>query len=194
MVKVAYLPYRGTAVKSHFSYFSGRKSYLSYAVFLCHELCGSTGCADKLRTLAGVKLNVIDIGTDGDIRDGQNVARFYIGALAGIQNISDAYADRSYDIALLAVLVTQKRYVCRHVGIVFDAEHRRRAGTEPAEINDTVFLLVTAASVTYGYAAEIVTAGLLLLDCKQRLLRRLLGDLVKSRNRHMSSRRSCRLI
>ena len=76
MLEVADLTDCRLAVEGNESYLAGGKSYLSGTVFLSHELSDSARASYELTALAGVKLDVVDKSTYGDI-----VYRKYVSGL-----------------------------------------------------------------------------------------------------------------
>ena len=63
----------------------------SHAVFLSHELCGNAGAANELSALAGVKLDVVDNGTDRDVCQRKCVARLNVGTRHWRRPVSPAF-------------------------------------------------------------------------------------------------------
>ena len=68
MLDIADRTYGSLAVESYEADLAGGKSYLSHAVLFSHELSGGTRRTDKLSALAGIKLYIVDHGTDRDNR------------------------------------------------------------------------------------------------------------------------------
>ena len=67
MVGVAHLADGGHAVQADVAHLAGGQTDLSHAVLLGHQLSGHTGGTDQLAALAGVKLDVVDHGTNGNV-------------------------------------------------------------------------------------------------------------------------------
>ena len=108
------------------AHLAGGQTDLSIAVLLRHQLRGSAGGADELGALAGVQLDVVDDGTDGDVGDGQAVARLDVGGSGGNDLVAGGQADGSDDIAALAVLVLDESDVGAAVGVVLQAQDGAR--------------------------------------------------------------------
>ena len=84
------------------------------------------------------------------------------------------------DVGLLAISILDECEAGTAIGIVFDRDHiSDRVATAALEIDDTVILLVTAASMTGGLAAHVVAAAGALLALDEGLLGLALGDLLK---------------
>ena len=195
MIDVADLADDGHAVRADNAHFAGGHTDLSVAVLLRHQLSSSTGGADELSALAGVHLNVVDDGTDRDVGDGQAVAGQDVGVGAGHDDVAGLQADRSDDVALLAVLVLDESDERAAVGVILQAQDGRGdVHLVALEVDDAVLLLVAAAVVTDGDAAVAVAAGVLLDSLKKAALGLCLFIYaVKRRNSHVSSRRGIRL-
>ena len=114
------------AVKTNDANFTGGKSYLRNAVFLCHQLSGRTGAADKLTALTGVKLNVVDEGTDGDFADRKHVTGLDISLCAVENNVADLETDRRDAVSLFTGLILHESDVSGSVGVVFDSKYSCR--------------------------------------------------------------------
>ena len=123
VLDIADLTDRSLAVKTDEADFTGGKSDLSHAVLLSHQLCSSAGGADELRALARVKLNVVDEGTDGDIRDRKRVAGLDIGISAGVNDIAVLQTLRSDECSFFSPFsYCNESDVRGSVRIVLDAD------------------------------------------------------------------------
>ena len=92
--------------RRNISQLAGGQSQQSHAVFLSHQLSHDAGGTGKLSALAGVQLNVVDEGTDGDVGKRQCVAGLNICIAAPETTVSPTFRPlRSDDVSLLAVLV-----------------------------------------------------------------------------------------
>jgi hypothetical protein len=65
----------------------------------------------------------VDESTYGDICERKRVAGFDIGVSACIENVAVGNADRSYNVALVSIIVLKKRDVSCSVGVVLDADY-----------------------------------------------------------------------
>ena len=194
MLDVTNLADCSLAVESDDSYLAGRKTDESLIILFRDELsCGTSG-TDKLTALAGVKLNVVNESTGGDVCKGQGVTGLDISLCAGVNNVAVLKSNGSDDVALLAGLVLEESDVSGTVGVVLDTDNLCSLGVVTTEVDDTVLNLVSTASVTNGDLTVGVTSCVLLLDNYQALLGRKLSDLLEGSNRHMSSGRCRRLI
>ena len=80
---------------------AGRKSYLCHTVgLLGNELCHSTCGTNELCALAGVDLDVVDNGTNGNVGDRQSVAGLDVSVGAGVNNVTRGQSLVSDYIAL----------------------------------------------------------------------------------------------
>ena len=171
VLDVADLTDRCEAVHTDVANFAGGKSDLSHIALFCHELRLSAGGSYKLTALAGIKLDVVDERTYGDICERKRVAGFDIGVSARVENVAVGYADGSHDVALVALIVLKKGDVSRSVRVVLDTDDRRLRALA-LEVDDTVILIVSAALVANGDPAVAVSSGMFLLDLYKRLFRR----------------------
>ena len=83
MVDIADLTDDCNAVRADEADFAGRQTDLRELRVLCHQLSVVAGGADELSAAAGVDLDVVDDGTDGDIGQRQAVAGLDIGGGEG---------------------------------------------------------------------------------------------------------------
>ena len=79
VLDVADLANGGIAVGTHDADLAGGHTDLSVIAFLSHQLSGGTGGTHQLSAVAGMQLDVVDHGTNGDVGDGQSVAGQNIG-------------------------------------------------------------------------------------------------------------------
>ncbi|CAN4042321.1 Glutathione import ATP-binding protein GsiA, partial [Dysosmobacter welbionis] len=194
VLDVANLTDGGVAVGAHDADLAGRQTDLGVAALLGHQLSGGAGGAHQLGAVAGMQLDVMDHGTNGDVGDGQGVAGQNVRLGAGHDLVAGLQAQGRQDIALLAVLILDQSDVGAAVGIVLQAQHGGGADLVPLEVNDTVLALVAAAAVADGDAAVAVAAGALLQGLSQAGLGlRLLVDAVEPGDRHLPSGGSRRL-
>ena len=94
------------------------------AVFACHDLGGDARSTRDLCAAAGLHLDVVHHGTDGDIFESERVAHLDIGTKAARHLVADVEADGSEDVALFAVCIDEEGDVRAAVGIVLDALDR----------------------------------------------------------------------
>ena len=157
------------ALKTDITNFSGGKSYLTNSLFLRDELCSNTSCASKLCALAGVKLDVVDKCTHGNVFDRESVTGLDVCIRTCVNSVACGKSNRSYDIALLSFFVLKKRNVCCSVGVVLDTNNSCGSVAHSLEIDNSVFDLIAAAVMTNCNSSVAVTACVLLLDNNEAL-------------------------
>lgn len=120
VVDVADLTDGRFATRKDISHFAAGKTYGCVLAFFCHKLRFVTGCSAKLCAATGVKFDIMDNGTDGNVFDGKAVACFNIRIGSAYYHVADGNSERSDDVAFFAVCIVQKCDVCGTVGIVLD--------------------------------------------------------------------------
>ena len=195
MVDVADLTDYCNAVRANEADFAGRQTDLRELRVLCHQLGVVAGGADKLCAAAGVDLNVVDDGTDGDIGKRQAVAGLDISGGGRDDGVAGLQADRREDVAEFAVFVLNQSDERAAVRVILDAlDSRRHIKLVAAEVDDAVLALVAAAAMADGDAAVAVAARVLLDSLKKAAFRLCLFVYAVERgNSHVSSRRGIRL-
>ena len=158
------------AVETDDSDLTGGQTDLSHAVFLSDKLSENTGGTNELSALTGVKLDVVDHGTDRDVSDRKGVTGLDISIAARVKNGSVGNTDRSYDVALLAGLVLKQSDVCRAVRIVLNSDIGVRSSICGLEVDNAVLDLVSAAAMTNGDLTVAVTTCLALLNAEKAAL------------------------
>ena len=196
VVDIADLTDGREAVHADLAVLTGGEADGCHTVFLSHQLSGDAGGADKLSALAGVELDVVDNGTDGDVCQRQSVARLDIGCGGGDDRIADAQADRGEDVAALAVFILAQGDERAAVGVVLETENLcGHLGLVALEVDNAVLLAVAAALVADGDAAVAVAAGVLLEDLDEGLLGLdVLLNTVEAGDGHLTSGRSSRSV
>ena len=168
MLEVSDLTDGGHAVVGNVSQLARGESEKGVAAFLSHELSDSAAGSCDLSALAGIKLDVVYEGTDGDARKGKAVANYDVGAGAGYDLVADLKAVRSNDVSLLAILILYQRDVGGTVGIVLKSKHSGgHIKLVTLEIDDSVLSAVSATLVANGDSAVAVTARSLLKRSKK---------------------------
>lgn len=79
--------------------------------FLSHELCGVARRSCQLTASAGIKLNVVNESTGGDVGQGKCVADLDIGIGACDNRVAHCEACGSEDVSLLAVGILKQSYM-----------------------------------------------------------------------------------
>ena len=110
----------GHGVHGNLANFAGGQTNLSVLTFLSHELSAHTGGANHLAAAAGLDFHIVDQGTNGNVGDGQRVAGLDVGVGTGDDGLAHLNAQRSQDVALLAIGVVQQGDERAAVGIVLD--------------------------------------------------------------------------
>ena len=96
MIEVAHLADDGGAVGADIPNLAAGQTNLGEFALLGHQLGSGTGGAHQLGAAAGVELDVVDHGTNGDVGDGQAVAGLDIGSGGGDDHVAglDAHGAR----------------------------------------------------------------------------------------------------
>mgnify|MGYP006891887362 FL=1 len=120
----------------------------------------------------------MDERTDGDVGEGQSVARLDVGVRTGHDGLTDLEALGGQDVALLTVSVVQQSDASGTVRIVLDRGNLGgHAVLVALEVDHAVTTLHAAALVAGGDAAVVVTTGLLGQGLEKGLLGLGAGDL-----------------
>ena len=125
-------------VKADKSYLTGGKSYLCDTVLLGYELCSCTSGTNELSALTGVKLDVVDESTNGDIFDGKRVTGLDICISSRVNYVAVLKSYGSDDVALLSSLILKKCDVCASVGVVLDTDYCCGSSVLSLEIDNSV--------------------------------------------------------
>ena len=162
VVCVAYGTDSRHAVLSNVSELAAGESQKSHSVLLSHELCHIAGGTNELSALSGVKLDVVDHCTYGDISQRESVAGLDVGICAASYRVAYAELIGSEDISLLAVLVLNESDESGTVRIVFDSLYFR-VHTElvSLEVDNSVLSSVSAALMSDGDTSVAVASGML---------------------------------
>ena len=172
-VLIADLADSSHTVKRNVTEFAAGQPHKSFAALFCHQLSHVSGAAYKLSALAGIKLNVVDNGTDRNIRDRKGVSGKDVRIRTVLDLVAHLQSGRSKDVAFLTIFILKKSNESGAVGIVFNALHSSSdIKLVPLEIDHTVFLTVSAAVMTDGDATLSVSAGMLLQRLEKTLFRR----------------------
>ena len=149
----------GTAIDMYTADFTGAQTNLSVGTFACQQHSGSACGTGHLRALAGQHLDAVNRGAHRNVADGQRIACTDGCVLAGKQGCAHFEATRSDDVATLAVGIAQQSNVRRTVGVVFQTlDLGGNAVFVATEVDDTVLLLVTTATMANGDVTVVVTA------------------------------------
>ena len=177
---VADLTDGGPAVDRHAAHLGAGQAQGGEVALLGHQLHGGAGRAAHLGAAAGVQLDGVHHGADGDVAQRQAVAGADLGALAVLQRVAHLHVLRGEHVALLAVEVVEEEDAAVAVRVVLDGRDLGgHAVLVPLEVDDAVALLVAAALVAGGLAAVVVAATGVVLRGQQGPLGRVLGDLLE---------------
>ncbi len=146
--------------------------------FLGHQLDRRARAPTELAARTGLQLDVVHGRTDRDVTQRQRVAGPDLRSLPALEHVADLEAQRSDDVALLAVEVVEQRDASVAVRVVLDRRDLgRHAVLVATEVDQAVLLLVTATTVTRRHAAVGVPSTGARLGLGERLLRLVAGDL-----------------
>lgn len=149
----------GAALDVHAAHFTRAQTNLGVRAFAGQQDGGSAGRTDHLSTFAGDHFHAVDGGTHRDVADRQRVAGADRGFDARDQRGAHFQATGSDDVTTFAVGVAQQSDVRRTVRVIFQTlDLCRDAILVATEVDDTVVLLVTTATMTDGDVAVVVTA------------------------------------
>lgn len=147
-------------------HFTAGQSKSDICALLRHDLGGSARAANHLATATGLQFDVVNQGTKGNILDleavaGQNVC---VGTTEHPRPHFQAFWGK--DIGLGSVHVVEQRNATGAIGIVFNRDDLGLdALFDSLEINDSIALLVSTASLKRGDAAGVVSSTGLRLWC-----------------------------
>ena len=138
---------RGKAEKRIFAFFS-------------HELCGVACGSCHLTASAGIKLNVVNERTGGDVCKRESIAGLDVGICACDDLVAYRKTGGSKDVALYAVLIPDESNKCGTVGIVLYCFYlREHTDLVSLIVDNAVFNAVSAAVMANGDSAVGVSAG-----------------------------------
>lgn len=188
VVDIGYLTDRSHAVSGDLSHFARGKSNENVFVLLTHELSHISCGTHKLRALAGIKLDVVNESTYGDIAERQRIAGLDVRMGTACNGVANSQTVGSDDISLLAVLILNESDKRASVRIVLKSENSSvHALLISLEVDYSVFSSASAASVTNGYSAVAVSACGLFEGSKKALLGIDLGKAAVIGNSHLTS-------
>src|SRR5215211_6136532 len=175
--------------------FSAREPERNKAPLAGDDLGAGPGAARQLRPAARLELDGVHHRADRDMRERQRVADVHLGVGAAHHDGADRQVARREDVALLAVVVVEERYVRRAVGVVLYSRDRRGHPVLVAlEIYEAVAPFVPAADVAGGDAALVVAPARLVDLGEQLLLRLVARDRVAGEDRGAPATRARRLV
>src|SRR5258708_932825 len=146
---------------------AGTQPQLRVAALSCKQLNRGARGARELCAPAGLHLDAVNRGADGDVPKRQGITRFDRRLHSRHELRAGGHTLGRDDVAALAVGVAEQGDVRASVRVVLEPlDLGRNAVLVAAKIDDAVILLVPAALVAHGDVAVDVAAGLfrLLLD------------------------------
>ena len=179
------------AVHGHVAHLTGGQTNQSVAILLSHQLSHVASGTNQLSAAAGIQLDVVDDGTDGDVLEGQAVAGLDVGRLAADDHVAHLQAIGSNDVALDAIGVLDQSDECAAVRIVLESlDGSGHIGLLTLEVDDTILGAVAAALMTDGDTTGVVAAAVLLHGLQQAALGSDLGQDAVIRDGHAAAARS----
>ncbi|MNZ74645.1 hypothetical protein D3C78_930980 [compost metagenome] len=149
----------GAAFDVHTADFTRAQTHLSVDAFASQQDGGSAGRTDHLGTLAGQHFDAVNRRTHRDVADRQRVTSADRSIGARQQGSTHFQTTRSDDVTTFAVGVAQQCNVRRTVGVIFQTlDLCRDTVLVATEVDDTVVLLVTTATVADRDVTVVVTA------------------------------------
>ena len=157
------------AVDRHIAHLTRGQTDQSVAILLSHQLSHVASGTNQLSAAAGIQLDVMDDGTDGDVLEGQAVAGLDVGALAADDNIADLQAVGSDDVVLDTVSVLDQSDECAAVRIVLQSlDGSGHIGLLTLEVDDTILGAVAAALMADGDTTGVVAATMVMASASLR--------------------------
>src|SRR5687767_9882279 len=156
-----------------------RHAQLGEATLTGDQLDAGTRRAGDLRAATGPELDGVHHGADGDVPQRQVVAGLDVGRGAALHRVALLQLRRGDDVPLLAVGEVQQRDPRGAVRVVLDVRDlgRHAVLVRPAEVDQPVGALVSAALVACGDLAVDVASTAAVQRPDQRLLGMVAGDL-----------------
>ncbi len=168
---VRYLTNGCHALFGYVAELTGGETEKSHSVLASHELSHVSCRTCKLCALAGVKLYVVDNGTNGHIYEGKCVTGLDVSIGAADNYVSYLEADGSNDVALNAVFILNECDESRAVRIVLESHNGSiHAELVSLEIDYSVLSAVSAATMANGDSAVAVASGIFLKGFEQASL------------------------
>src|SRR6266700_2626627 len=187
VIEISHLAHGGHAFELDLAHLARGELEVGVIAFLGQELGEGARAPAELPALARLQLDVVHERAEGDVPDGQGIARQDVGLRPGHAHVTRLEAEGGDDVALLTVLVVEERDARRAARIVLDPRHHGRdADLLAPEIDVAEHPLGPAAPMPDGDPPVHVAATAPLLRAEQALLRRLLRDLLVGQLRHVA--------
>src|SRR5437667_324154 len=126
VVEVADLADGGHALELDLAHLARGQLEVGVVAFLGQELGQGARAPAELPALARLQLDVVHERAEGDVPDGQGIARQDVGLRPGHDHVTRLEAEGGDDVALLTVLVVEERDARRAARIVLDPRHHGR--------------------------------------------------------------------
>ena len=160
--------------------------------FRTEELDLNSGAPAQLSTFPCGQFNVVNHSTQGDVFQGEGVTNLNFSVRTVHDLITDLDTKGSEDITLLTIFVLNQTDTSIAVWIVFDGfDYTGYVKLVAFEIDYSVFLLMTAATMTHGDSTLVVATGFTLLGAQQRFFGGIGGDIRKIVQGHISTSGGC---
>ena len=159
MVRIAHTADCGLASTKNLTSLSRRQFNHTITSLTRGQLCKVSCRANQQSPLSRTQFNVMNHRTHRDVLQRERVAHLRCRILPGHHRAAHLQAIRSNNIPFLSICVKQQSDTGRTVRIVFNGFHYSwNTVFLSLEINQTIFLFMTAAHVTHCHLAGIVTA------------------------------------
>src|SRR5262249_36065580 len=136
------------------------------------QLREAARAAGHLAAFAGFQLDVVNLRAQRNVFDRKRVAGEDVRFGAGNHGLSHPQSGGRNDVSLPPVSVSYQSDAGGAIRIILDGrDFTGNAELVALEIYDAVVALVSAATMTHGHFAEIVSAAGALLTREQRLMR-----------------------
>src|SRR5262249_47404034 len=164
---------RRHAAAVHEALFRGVEAQNDVILVAADDLRVAASRARDLPTLSDLDLDIVDYGSDRDIRDRHRVARLHVRVLGCDYRITNSQALRRQDVGEFAVLIFDQRDEAGAIRIIFQTfDGRRHVEFLATEIDAAVSLLVAAATESRCDTAVVVAPAGRILAFGERLDRR----------------------
>ena len=195
MIQVGNLTNGSDAVQANIAHLTGGQANQCQAILLSHQLSHVASGTNQLSAVAGIQLDVVDDGTNGDVLEGQCVAGLDVGVGAGHHGVANLQTIGSDDVVLHTVSVLDQSDESGTVRIVLQSLHGgRHIKLVALEVDHTVLGAVAAAVMANGDTAGVVAAAVLFHGLQQATLRLNLAQHAVVSHSHATAAGGSRLV
>jgi hypothetical protein len=120
MFQIPDLPNGSPADQCDHSHLAGGQAQLGIFPFLCHELGVTPGTPHHLAALSGIKFNIVDMRSEGNVLKREGIADSYLRLFARNNFIADSQANRGQDIFFFSIYIMKEGDICGAIGIILD--------------------------------------------------------------------------